>query len=290
MSQSQVELVAVRLPDAVATKGTTSSLRRPSSSHASGIPSFDDNADGQSLRSLERAVTITSKSRTAVVITCVTLITAISTLLNGLTTVALPTMVKELDFPKGLLLWPLSIQALTCGCTLLISGSLSDALGARFMYLLGTALQVALILACGLSQTPIMIIAFRGLSGVAVSLCLPSAASIITRSFVGQRRNFAFAAMGAGQGVGFAVGLAMGGVITDSIGWRWGFYLAAIIDAGIFALALWGLPRSIDSSLDGQGAAELTWAQKRVHLWHTIDWVGALIASTSLAMLSYVFA
>lgn len=90
--------------------------------------------------------------------------------------------------------------------------------------------------------------------------------------------------------IGFAVGLALGGVLTDSIGWQWGFYISAIFDTAIFAIALWGLPNSIDSPADGVGAADLTWSQKWSQMVNEIDWVGALIASASLAMLSYVFA
>ena len=75
------------------------------------------------------------------------------------------------------------------------------------MYLVGCVLQAGFVLGCGLSQTTTQIILFRGLSGIALSFCLPSAVAIITRSFVGKRRDFAFAAMGGGQPIGFAVGL-----------------------------------------------------------------------------------
>jgi MFS family permease len=96
--------------------------------------------------------------------------------------------------------------------------------------------------------------------------------------------------MGGGQPIGFGLGLTLGGVLTDSIGWRWGFYISAIFDAVICAVAFWGLPKSIDSPTGAEGAADLTWAQKWRHLKEEIDWVGAGIATTSLAMLSYVFA
>ena len=66
--------------------------------------------------------------------------------------------------------------------------------------------------------------------------------------------------------------------------------MAAIIDAAIFAIAFWGLPSTIDSPTDGEGAADLTWERKWAQLREDIDWVGAIIASISLAMLSYVFA
>lgn len=278
----QIELTTIQPPDAVA---KSESLRRLSIARTD-----PDNDADHSLHSLERVDTVTSKSRTVVIIASVTLTTGISTLLNGVTTVALPHMVAELDIPPGLILWPSSIQALTSGCSLLLSGSIADVLGSRLMYLIGCVLQAAFILGCGLSQTSAQIILFRGLSGIAVALCLPSAVAIITRSFVGKRRDWAFASMGGGQPVGFAVGLAIGGVLTDSIGWRWCFFIAAIFDAILFATALWGLPKSIDSPSDAQGAADLTWAQKYAQLKHDVDWVGALIASASLAMMSYVFA
>lgn len=180
---------------------------------------------------------------------------------------------------------PSSIQALTCGCTLLLSGSLADALGSRLMYLSGCVLQAGFVLGCGLSKTGAQLILFRALSGVSLSFCLPSAVSIITSSFVGKRRNLAFAAMGGGQPVGFAIGLVLGGLLTDSpVTWRMGFYIAAAINAVVFAVGIFGLPRSADS------VARLTWRQKRGQIAHDIDWIGALIASASLAMLSYVFA
>ncbi|KAK4574007.1 hypothetical protein LTR86_001768 [Recurvomyces mirabilis] len=287
-AQIATELTTLSQPLPVAKSFST---RRPSTVRSSlQDPIIDDEA---TLHPLERTVTVTSNSKTAVIITSVTLVTAISTLLNGLTTVALPTMARELSIPDSLQLWPTSMQALTTGCTLLLSGTIADALGSRFMYLVGTVLQAGTILGCGLSKTATQLIIFRGLSGIAVSLCLPSAVSIITGSFVGKRRDMAFASMGGGQPVGFSVGLALGGVLTDTIGWRWGFYLAAILDAVVFAIALWGLPKEIDERGgvgEEGGPAGSSWKEKLGRLKTEIDWVGAVIASSSLAMLSYAFA
>ena len=84
--------------------------------------------------------------------------------------------------------------------------------------------------------------------------------------------------------------ILVGGVLTDSIGWRYGFYFSAILDAVICALAFWGLPASIDSPTGAEGAADMTWAQKWQQLKNDIDWIGAIIISSSLAMMSYVFA
>lgn len=150
------------------------------------------------------------------------------------------------------------------------------------MYLIGTGLQSAFTMACGLARSGSQLIAFRALAGIAVSFCLPSAVSIITNTLpTGRRRNIAFATMGGAQAVGFTIGLVLGGVFADGVGWRWSFYTAAIANSIVFAVALWGMPRNVEK--DQQA---ITWAG----ILHGVDWVGALIASTSMALLSYVFA
>ena len=74
-------------------------------------------------------------------------------------------------------------------------------------------------------------------------------------------------------------GLVFGGLFADTIGWRWGFYMTAISDALLIPLAVYGLPKP-------RTKLEITWNR----FASTVDWVGAIIASISLAMLSYVLA
>ncbi|KAK5733841.1 hypothetical protein LTR17_009393 [Elasticomyces elasticus] len=297
MSATKVQLQPISSPEAVATTSLRrSSWVRPASTRETNLHhdrQFDDDIALQTLRPTESAhqipFSITDAGQTAAIIGSVTLVTALSSLLNGLTTVALPTITAELHIPEAMQLWPSSINALTTGCTLLFSGTIADALGSRFMYLMGTVLQAGFILGCGLSKTSTQFILFRGLSGVAVSLCLPSAVAIITSSFIGKRRDMAFAAMGGGQPVGFSVGLALGGVLADTIGYQWGFYIAAIINIIILVIAIWGLPKEIDDR-SAEGPESSTWAHKLGRLRTEIDWIGAGVASSSLALLSYAFA
>ena len=176
---------------------------------------------------------------------------------------------------------PASIFALTCGCTLLLLGSLTDIVGSRLMYLLGCLSQCAFTLACGLSKTGTQLILFRAFSGVAASFCLPSAVSIVNNTFpAGQRRNLAFASMGGGLNMGFGTGLTLGGVFADTIGWQWGFHTAAILNFIVLILASWYLPKNAEN------ASSVSWQRAALN----IDWVGAIIASSSLALLSYVLA
>jgi MFS family permease len=175
---------------------------------------------------------------------------------------------------------PASIYALTCGCSLILSGAVADVVGSRFMYILGCFLQSAFTLASGLAQTSFQLIFFRALAGIAIALCLPSAVSLITSYFPhGQRRNIAFAMMGAGQPIGFSIGLVVGGILADGPGWRAGFYISAAINTIFLALAVFGLPKPAQ-------AASMSLRRLRTE----IDWPGALILSTALGLLSYVFA
>lgn len=147
------------------------------------------------------------------------------------------------------------------------------------MYLIGCAFYSAFTLGCGLSSSALSIIVFRALQGIAISFCLTTAVGIITNSFAaGQRRNLAFACLGAGQPVGYAVGLVLGGIFVDSIGWRFGYYIAATVNVILFVVAWWALPT--DSVATNQ----------RHRLIHDIDWIGGILASSALGILSYVFA
>ncbi len=178
-----------------------------------------------------------------------------------------------------MLLWPASVYALAAGCTLLIFGSVADLVGSKPVWLLGASLYIVFTIACGLAKTGLQLILFRTMLGIAIAMCLPSAVSITTKSFPrGKRRNVCFACMGMGQPIGYAVGLLFGGISVSTIGWRWGYYLSAIVNATIVAGAIWGLPSE----------------ERRTVSWKSlitdIDWVGAVSLSTSLGLLSYVLA
>jgi MFS family permease len=148
------------------------------------------------------------------------------------------------------------------------------------MYLLGTVLQSGFTLGSGLSRNSFEMIFFRALAGVASACCLPSAVSLITTYFPeGRQRNIAFSAMGAGQPLGFAIGLTMGGAVSDKIGWRSCFHISAGINTLLVLLSILGLPQiERDSSLSFE------------RLRKEVDWIGAFLLSSALALISYVFA
>jgi hypothetical protein len=73
--------------------------------------------------------------------------------------------------------------------------------------------------------------------------------------------------------------LVLGGLFVSSIGWRWAYYLATIVNTVLFCSAIWGLPE--DNS---------TYSNILKRLGIEIDWVGAFIATASISLLSYTMA
>ena len=174
---------------------------------------------------------------------------------------------------------PASVYALAVGCMLILAGSVADLVGSRKVFLVGCLLQGAFVLGCGLSRTGIQLILFRAMQGLGVSFCLPTAVSISTTNFpAGKARNVALAFMGAGQPIGFLIGLVLGGIFVDTIGWRVGYYMCSGANLILLAMSFWGLPRDRNPKVTVE------------RLTKEIDWVGAFIASFCLGLLSYVLA
>lgn len=224
-----------------------------------------------------------SRSRTVAIITSITGITAISSFLIGLLTVDIPVISRDLNIAPELQLWPMAAFGVACGCALLPCGAVADGLGCRRMCLLGGFLQACCTIGAGLSKTATQLIVIRIIAGIATSLTLPGAVGVTAGAFPSnihpRRRSAAFASMAGGQSMGFGTGLAIGGVFADSIGWRWGFYTVAMLNGVTLVLALWALPSAVDGPLT---------LDSFKRLGHEVDWVGAAIISTGLALLSYV--
>lgn len=89
-------------------------------------------------------------------------------------------------------------------------------------------------------------------------------------------RNIAFAVLGGGWPIGFSIGLVLGGVLVETIGWRAGYYLSCVVST----LTLIGAWYTVPSNF--------TAPNRRKALRNDIDWVGVTIASVCMALLSYI--
>ncbi|KAF2186452.1 MFS general substrate transporter [Zopfia rhizophila CBS 207.26] len=221
-----------------------------------------------------------SRSRALFIIISVTGITFLNTIGQGLLLAAIPRIAIDLNIPETLIQWPTAMFSLTLGCTLLIAGAVADAIGNRPVFLIGCAFHLAFMVGCALIKTGAQLLAFRAFQGVALSLCMPASVGIITTTFPsGMTRNIAFACFSGGNPIGYGLGLLLGGIFVDTLGWRWCYYLGLCLNGLILITSFFSIPLA-------QPSGGISWSRLR----SSVDWVGAIIASVVLALLSYVLA
>jgi MFS family permease len=226
--------------------------------------------------------TVLSKNRTIIVITQLIFLQLFSSFCNGIIVVGLPAITSTLRLEGALLLWPTSVFYLTAGSCLMLAGSIADVVGTKPMILAANILLVASALACGLARTGNELIAFRGLQGVASAMAVPASVSIISTNVAhGRARNLGFSCLGFASPLGFLLGLVLGGLFVDTVGWRPAFYLAGATTAVSCIFGVWVLPRDRQSR-----PARMILKQLALD----IDWVGTIVLSTGIATLSYVLA
>ncbi|KAK1477963.1 major facilitator superfamily transporter [Colletotrichum abscissum] len=271
---SVMEMLPLKSPASIS-KQTTSS-RKPSSPPNDEVPTATEAEPPQG--SPSRNVSV---AKSITVIVTLAGINFLNTMGSGILIAALPRIAQDVGLDESLILWPAAVYNLAAGCLLLIFGAVADVVGAKLMWLTGSYLCVVFTIAVGLSQTGIQIILFRTAVGVSISACLPTAMAFITKTFPkGGWRNVAFSMNGIGFPLGYALGLVLGGIFTDTIGWRWAYYTMAIINFALSTAAVWSLPSIHQPS-------EKQWTRR---LAEDIDWIGAIIMSVALGLLLYVLA
>jgi EmrB/QacA subfamily drug resistance transporter len=148
--------------------------------------------------------------------------------------VALPTIQSALHFSAENLQWVVSAYTLTFGGFLMLGGRVADLLGRKRLFMAGLVLFSAASLACGLSQTDTQLIIFRSIQGLGAAVISPAALAILTTTFAeGEERNKALGIWGAIAGMGGAVGVLLGGILTDKASWEWIFFLNVPIGVAV---------------------------------------------------------
>jgi len=133
--------------------------------------------------------------------------------------------------------WVTSAYLLAYAVPLLITGRLGDRFGPKRIYLIGLAVFTLASLACGLSGTLAMLIAFRAVQGLGAALMTPQTMAVITRTFPPQQRGAAMGLWGATSGVAMLVGPLAGGLLVDGFGWEWIFFINLPVGIVGFVLA-----------------------------------------------------
>lgn len=184
-------------------------------------------------------------SKDWLILATVALVQLIVVLDGTIVAIALPQAQLDLGLTNAARSWAITIYALTFGSLLLLGGLLVSRLGMKRALMIGLVGFAASSAFGGLVRTAGELIAARGLQGIFAALMAPAALAILTTSFSsGPGRNIAFAVFGTCAGIGAAIGLLLGGVLTEFVSWRWTLLINVPIVAGIVIMGSITLPKS----------------------------------------------
>ncbi len=131
-----------------------------------------------------------------------------------------------MHFDDASLQWVLTVYVLTFGGFLMIGGRVADLYGRRRVLLLGMAGFTLSSLLIGFSQSSLMLIVMRGIEGIGAAFMAPTALSILLTTFREDgERNWALSAWSLVAAAGAALGVVLGGLLTQYLGWRWNFFI-----------------------------------------------------------------
>jgi EmrB/QacA subfamily drug resistance transporter len=177
--------------------------------------------------------------------------------------VALPSIRRDLGFSEQNLQWVLSGYLLTYGGFMLLGGRAADLLGRRRLLVSGITLFALSSLTGGLADQAGVLVGARLLQGLGAAMMLPAALSILTTTFnEGTDRFKALGAWGAMAGLASAVGVFLGGVLSEGPGWRWVLWVNLPVCVGLlfasFRLVSRERPQARLENFDSLGAVLLT--------------------------------
>lgn len=186
--------------------------------------------------------------------------------------VALPAIQAGLNASGALLLWIVNGYLLMLAALILVGGSLGDELGRKRIFMLGTAVFVFGSVLCGLTPNIEFLIAARVVQGIGGALMIPGSLAMISAFFPSGERGKAFGTWSAVTTIAVLAGPVLGGVLSDAGLWRGVFLINLPIGIVTLVLLYLKVPESRGEQATGQ-----------------IDWLGALLATVSLAGLTYGF-
>src|SRR5579859_6493589 len=186
--------------------------------------------------------------------------------------IALPSAQRALGFPNSDRQWVVTAYALAFGSLLLLGGRLGDMFSRKRVFITGLA-GFALSSALGGAATSFeMLVAARTLQGVFGAILAPAALGTLVSTFRDPReRGRAFGVFGSVAGGGGAVGLILGGVLTQYFSWRWTLYVNLVFAA----IAVAGAVAYMQSN--------------RPDTRPRIDWLGTVLASAGLFLIVFGF-
>lgn len=177
--------------------------------------------------------------------------------------VMLPTVQRTFGLSDTNLQWIITAYSLAFGGFLLLGGRAADLFGRRRVFLCGVTMFSLVSLLDGLSRSGGMLISLRALQGLSGAFMSPAALSIVLVTYrEGHERNVALSVWGAVASGGAAVGVLLGGILTQYFGWRWCFFINVPVGILVLLYSLQVLPKHESeerhNDLDLPGAVSIT--------------------------------
>ena len=183
--------------------------------------------------------------------------------------IAIPNMISKLHASLDDVLWVINAYALVLAVLLITAGRLGDLLGQRRMFLAGVTVFTLASVACGLSQGPGWLVAFRAVQGLGAALLMPQTLAMLTMVFPPERRGAAFGVWGAVAGVATIAGPTLGGLLVTTFDWRYIFFINLPVGVVVLILAVILVP------------------DLRTDQRHRFDITGVLLASGALLAICF---
>ncbi len=152
--------------------------------------------------------------------------------------VALPSIQRDLEVNFTEFRWIIDAYALSLATLILTFGSLADRFGRKRMFASGVAVFTLASLLCGLATSGLYLSVARALQGVGGAAMFATSLALIAQEFGGQERRTAIALWSATVGAAVAVGPLLGGILTDTLGWEWVFFVNLPIGVAVLAITL----------------------------------------------------
>jgi EmrB/QacA subfamily drug resistance transporter len=187
---------------------------------------------------------------------------------STIVSVATPAIIEDLHADVNAVVWVTSAYLLAYAVPVLITGRLGDRYGPKNLYLAGLTVFTLSSLWCGLTGTVEGLVVARVFQGLGASMITPQTMAVITRIFPAQRRGRAMALWGATAGVATLVGPILGGLLVDSLGWEWIFFINLPVGLVGFVLA-WRLVPRLETHT------------------HRFDWLGVVLSGAGMFLLVF---
>ena len=195
----------------------------------------------------------------------------LSVISTTIVSVALPTIVHDLNATATDLQWIVDAYVLVFASLLATGGVLGDRRGRKGVFMFGIGVFALGSLIAGLAPTVDIILVGRVVQALGPAMLVPGSLNIVRATFHDDRqRAFALGLWSTSSGLAMAVGPIVGGVIVSSIGWRWVFLLNVPLSVVLILISARFVPRL-----------------KRTRHYGSFDWTGAILTTIGVAALAF---